>query len=140
MQPRNIIFFYTESIDPEHEIKYAEKVCIEPEKTAIWKKMKAMFGQHSVYKIGWHCSVPELDINKDLVKEYIADIKAKYRGQDVGSCVLGMKLSYKKRLIVDQFAQGSVTNELYFDEVKKKLIEMLNFDSNSFVINYGRMD
>lgn len=59
---------------------------------------------------------------------------------DKGTCVGGMKLKYNRYPIADQIAQGSITNELYFDEVKSRLVNELQYESTGFSIEWGWMD
>lgn len=59
---------------------------------------------------------------------------------DKGTCVMGMALRYNGATIATQIAQGSITNENYFHEVKMRLITELNYDESRFSIEWGRMD
>lgn len=142
MQKRNVIFFYCENSDLEHEIKFAERECIDPNRTKEWKKLNKLRNESPKLfgKIGWYVGVPELDNNLQKVKDEVYLIEKNYRGQDEGTCVLGMFLAYKKRKIASQIAQGSITNERFLNEVKAKLVEKFNFDAKDFFLEYGRMD
>jgi len=142
MQLRNIIFFYCESINPDHEIKWAEKECIEPERTKQWKQLKAYQKESpkTFHKIGWKAFVAELDNNPFEIRDAIHLVKGRYAGQDEGTCVLGMKLIYKRRKIAEQIAQGSITNERFLIAVKDYLIAKFGFSPTHFTLDYGRMD
>lgn len=59
---------------------------------------------------------------------------------DKGTCVMGMALHYNGATVATQIAQGSITNELYFDEVKSRLIAEKNYEESRFSIEWGRMD
>lgn len=59
---------------------------------------------------------------------------------DKGTCVMGMGLRYNGATIATQIAQGSITNELYFEEVKSRLIAEKNYEESRFSIEWGRMD
>jgi len=59
---------------------------------------------------------------------------------DKGTCVMGMALRYNGATVATQIAQGSITNELYFDEVKSRLIAEKNYEESRFSIEWGRMD
>ncbi len=62
-------------------------------------------------------------------QQIIAESKAKILKEvgDKGTCVIGMRLIYKSVPVAEQIAQGSITNELYFDEVKGRLVEELGY-------------
>ena len=62
-----------------------------------------------------------------------------YENGDKGSCVMGMKITFKGMTIAHQIAQGSLTNELFFNKVIEYFVE-LGYDCDDFRINYGRMD
>jgi len=58
---------------------------------------------------------------------------------DKGTCVMGMRLKWRGIAIASQIAQGSLTNEYFFDAVIDAFIER-GYAPDSFSIEYGRMD
>jgi hypothetical protein len=58
---------------------------------------------------------------------------------DKGSCVMGMKLLWKGMTCAYQIAQGSLTNEYFFNAVIDGFEER-GFDRNDFTIDFGKLD
>jgi len=81
------------------------------------------------------------EINKTF-NDILAEARKKVMKEhgDKGSCVLGMKLLYNRYPIATQIAQGSLTCEYYFEEVKQQLIEKLDYLESGFSIEWGRID
>jgi hypothetical protein len=67
----------------------------------------------------------------------IANIVCDVHG-DIGSCVMGMSLSYEGVTIAKQIAQGSLTNEYFFNAIIEYFTE--RGVANKFKIQWGRMD
>lgn len=59
---------------------------------------------------------------------------------DSGTCVGGMKLRYNGIVIAEQIAQGSMTNEYWYAEIKRRMIKELEASANNFEIEDGWMD
>jgi hypothetical protein len=60
--------------------------------------------------------------------------------KDTGTCVLGMKLRYKGRLIADQHWQGCTPNYQMFQDIKSALIDQLGYEEKDFYMDEGVMD
>lgn len=58
---------------------------------------------------------------------------------DKGTCVMGMRLKWRGIAIASQIAQGSLTNEYFFQAVIDAYM-VKGYDPDNFSIDYGRMD
>ena len=59
---------------------------------------------------------------------------------DKGSCVMGMQLLYKGVKVANQSVQGSISTELFFNEVMDRAVQKFGANYNDFVTVHGRMN
>jgi len=107
-----------------------------------------------IKKLGVHLQSNNKQILENMVTIYFDNSPISANGQrmitniaesiidvhgDKGSCVMGMKLKFKGMVIAGQIAQGSLTNEYFFDAVIDGFEER-GYNRYDFTIDYGRMD
>lgn len=140
------VFYYIDRKDDSVRVVTSTGTFAKPDRSNNYKELKKMFGQANVKSIGYirkekfdtENEIYSRPTYHDIITKAKKDMLSKHG--DLGSCVLGMRLLYKSVPVAEQIVQGSITNEYYFDEVKKQLVEKLGYVSTGFDIQWGRMD
>lgn len=78
---------------------------------------------------------------KYSIADIIVEAKRQFGGNDEGTCVMGMELWLNGTLLASQIAQGSVTNERYFNYIISASCAMIpGLDRDDFKIKWGWTD
>lgn len=85
----------------------------------------------------YYSNLSPLDSDGQNVINSISNIVYLKHG-DIGTCVMGMSLSYDGVTIANQITQGSLTNEYFFKAIIAYFTERGVADK--FKIQWGRMD
>lgn len=76
----------------------------------------------------------------NIFDDVVAEAQQMFEGQDQGTCVSGMKLYWNNLLVTTQIAQGSLTNEKYFQYIIDRVCADLPSQESNFKIDWGWMD